>query len=75
VPADSLLEVAHEFAAKAAAAPRALAMATKATIQDMADIGDHPAAVVRELEPQLWSTQQPWFTERLAALQARISTK
>ena len=33
VPADSLLEVAHEFAAKAAAAPRALAMATKATIR------------------------------------------
>ena len=28
-----------------------------------------------ELEPQLWSTQQPWFAERLAALQARISTK
>ena len=75
VPADSLLEVAHEFAAKAAAAPRALAMETKATIQDMADIDDHPAAVVRELEPQLWSTQQPWFAERLAALQARISTK
>ena len=36
---------------------------------------DHPAAVERELEPQLWSTRQPWFAERLAALQAKISTK
>jgi enoyl-CoA hydratase len=29
--------------------------------------------VARELEPQLWSTRQPWFAERLAAMQARIS--
>jgi enoyl-CoA hydratase len=52
-----------------------LAIVTKRTIQDMADVDGHPAAVARELEPQLWSTQQPWFAERLAALQARISTK
>jgi enoyl-CoA hydratase len=75
VPADTLLEVAHEFAARAAAAPRELAIVTKATIQAMADVDDHPSAVARELEPQLWSTTQPWFAERLAALQARISTK
>jgi len=75
VPADDLLEYAHEFAAKAASAPRELAMVTKRTIQDMADVDNHPDAVARELEPQLWSTQQPWFAERLAALQARISTK
>jgi enoyl-CoA hydratase len=41
----------------------------------MADVDTHPAAVERELEPQLWSTRQPWFAERLAALQARISRK
>jgi enoyl-CoA hydratase len=75
VPADDLLETAHAFAAGAAAAPRELAITTKATIQAMADVDDHPAAVERELEPQLWSTRQPWFAERLAALQARISTK
>ena len=75
VPADELLEVAHEFAAKAATVPRELAIVTKRTIQDMADVDDHPAAVSRELDPQLWSTTQPWFAERLAALQARISTK
>jgi enoyl-CoA hydratase len=75
VPSDSLLEVAHEFAARAASAPRALAIETKRTIQAMADVADHPAAVARELEPQLWSTRQPWFAERLAAVQARISRR
>ena len=75
VPRELLLEVAHEFAAKAAAAPRELAIAAKATIQAMADLDDHPAAVERELEPQLWSTRQPWFAQRLAALQARISSR
>lgn len=75
VPGADLLEVAHEFAARAASAPRELAIVTKRTIQDMADIDDHGAAVARELEPQLWSTQQPWFEERLAAIRARISKK
>ena len=41
----------------------------------MADIDEHPAAVQRELEPQLWSTRQPWFAEKIAALRAKISTK
>jgi enoyl-CoA hydratase len=41
----------------------------------MADVDNHPDAVARELRPQLWSTKQPWFAERLAALQARISKK
>ncbi len=75
VPDDELLDAAHDFAARAASAPRELAIATKATIQAMADVADHPAAVARELEPQIWSTRQPWFEERLAALKARISTR
>ncbi len=72
---DALLTAAHEFAARAASVPRELAIVTKATIGDMADVADHPAAVARELEPQLWSTRQPWFAERLAALQARIGRR
>jgi enoyl-CoA hydratase len=72
---DALLDTAHAMAARAASAPRELVIVTKATIQAMADIDEHPAAVERELEPQLWSTRQPWFAERIAALQARISKK
>lgn len=72
---DALLEAAHEMAARAASAPRELAIETKRTIQAMADIDTHPDAVARELDPQLWSTRQPWFAERIAALRARISSK
>ena len=75
VPRDDLAEFAHEFAKGAASAPRELAITTKATILSMADVDDHPSAVERELEPQLWSTQQPWFAERMAALKARIGSK
>ena len=35
---------------------------------------DHGAAVDRELEPQLWSLDQPDFAERLAALQTKITS-
>ena len=70
-----LLAAAQDLAARAASAPRELLIRTKETIQAMADIDDHPAAVERELHPQVWSTQQPWFEERIAALQAKISKK
>ncbi|MGD9995744.1 MAG: enoyl-CoA hydratase [Ilumatobacteraceae bacterium] len=72
---DSLLAAAHEMAARAAAAPRELVIEVKKTIQAMADVDTHPDAVARELDPQLWSTRQPWFAERIAALQAKISSK
>jgi enoyl-CoA hydratase len=72
---DQLLDAAHAMAAKAASVPRALSITTKQTLADMAGVETHSEAVDREIEPQLWSTQQPWFKERLAALQARISKK
>ena len=70
-----LLVVAHEMAARAASAPRELVIETKKTLAAMADVQTHPEAVARELTPQLWSTRQPWFAERLAALQAKITKK
>ena len=63
------------MAARAASAPRELVIETKKTIQAMADIDQHATAVERELTPQLWSTRQPWFAERIAALQNQISSK
>jgi enoyl-CoA hydratase len=72
---DQLLAAAQTMAERAASAPRDLAIEVKKTIQAMADIDTHSAAVKRELDPQLWSTRQPWFAERLAALQAKIRTK
>lgn len=73
VPDDQLLAAAHEFARGAASAPRQLAIVAKQTIQAMAGVDTHPDAVAREVEPQLWTVQQPWFAERIAALKARIS--
>lgn len=72
---DRLLPAAQEMAARAAAGPRELLIEMKKTIQEMADVRTHPEAVDRELTPQVWSTRQPWFAERIAALQAKISSK
>lgn len=72
---DQLLAEAQKLASRAADVPRPLLESVKKTIQDMADVQTHPDAVKRELEPQLWSTRQPWFAERLAALQKKISKK
>jgi enoyl-CoA hydratase len=75
VAEQELIEQAQAFARGAASSPRELAIVTKQTIRDMAAIDTHDAAVERELEPQLWSVQKPWFEERVAALKARISSK
>jgi enoyl-CoA hydratase len=75
LPDDELLPTAQAMAAHAAAAPHELVARTKATIADMAAIEDHPAAVDRELVPQVWSLEQPAFRERVAALQAKISKR
>lgn len=70
-----LMDAARALAARAAAAPRELLMSTKRTIQSMPSVASHDEAVERELVPQVWSTRQPWFAERLAALQTKISKK
>jgi len=72
---DKLLSAAQEMAARAAAGPRELLIEMKRTLQEMADVRAHPDAVDRELTPQVWSTRQPWFAERLAVLQAKISSR
>jgi enoyl-CoA hydratase len=38
----------------------------------MANIATHSEAIAKELDPQVWTTRQPWFAERIAALQSRI---
>jgi enoyl-CoA hydratase len=75
VPDAELLPAAREMAERAASGPHELARRIKATIQDVALLDDHGAAVDRELEPQVWSLEQPAFKERVAALQAKIAKK
>ena len=75
VPDDELLATAQSMAERAAAAPHELVGKAKATIADMAAVADADAAVDRELVPQVWSIGQPAFRERVAALQAKITSK
>jgi enoyl-CoA hydratase len=72
---DVLVDEAIALAARAAEGPRELVTEVKRTITDMASLDVHDEAVDREIEPQLWSSGQPWFAERIAALQARISKR
>jgi enoyl-CoA hydratase len=72
---DELLATAHELAARAAAVPRELLLRTKATLGQVRQATTQDEAVRTELGPQVWSAQQPAFKEKLAALQAKISSK
>lgn len=72
---DELLDTAQALATAAAAAPPELVARMKQTLAAMADVAAHDDAVAIELDAQVWSLNQPAFRERLAALQARISSK
>jgi enoyl-CoA hydratase len=69
---DALLIDAGAIADRVASAPPELVRRTKRTLQDVASLDAHEAAVDRELQTQLWSMGQPAFAERLAAMQKRI---
>jgi enoyl-CoA hydratase len=75
VPDAELMDVARELAGVAGTAPRDLVVRMKRTLAEMADVATHDEAVDRELEPQVWSLNQPAFQQRLAELQRRISSK
>lgn len=72
LPDAELLTTAHQFASRAAHAPRDLAQRTKATILSLAGVDTSEAAVAHELDPQVWSMGQPAFQELVAKLQGEI---
>ncbi|MFV0258479.1 MAG: enoyl-CoA hydratase [Acidimicrobiales bacterium] len=72
---DDLQAAAHEMAARAGAVPRDLLVKTKQTMQDIRHVATQRAAVDHELGPQAWSTRQPAFRDKLAALKAKISSR
>lgn len=75
LPDAELLEYAHGMATRAASGPHELVRRIKATLHDVATIDEHAAAIDRELVPQVWSLEQPAFKERVAALQAKITSR
>ena len=72
---DALLDESVALAARAASGPKELVTEVKRSLTAMAGISVHDDAVERELDPQLWSVEQPWFRERLAAIKSRITSK
>lgn len=72
---DALIDASVEIAARAASGPKELVVEIKKSLADMRAIDDANAAMERELGPQVWSREQPWFAERLAAIKARVSSK
>jgi enoyl-CoA hydratase len=73
VEPDALLPRAHELAARAARFPKALVARTKATILSLDEVIDSAGAVEHELEPQLWSMDQPEFRALVTRLRSEIS--
>jgi enoyl-CoA hydratase len=69
---DDVLAAAVELAGRAAAAPRDLVVATKATMRLTAGAISHAEAVEIEVRAQAESVRSEQFQERLAALQAKI---
>jgi enoyl-CoA hydratase len=64
VPDADLLDRAHELAARAAAAPEPLARRVKASLRAAPWRASFDAALLGELEDQVWSFGQPWFGAR-----------
>ncbi|MBI2705910.1 MAG: enoyl-CoA hydratase/isomerase family protein [Actinobacteria bacterium] len=69
-----LLPAAIALAARGAAVPGELVGRIKQTISEMHTVATHEEAVDKELLDQIWSTTQPEFRERLAALQQQITS-
>jgi enoyl-CoA hydratase len=69
---EALLGECVALARRAASAPPELAARVQQTMRQMTAVDDHDAAVELELEAQVWSTQQDFFRERIAALRAKL---
>jgi enoyl-CoA hydratase len=76
VPSDELVPAAHELAARIASAPTELLARTKSTLARSFECADtYEAVLEEELHAQLWSVEQPYFKESVAALRRRISSR
>ncbi len=69
------VETAVTMAARAADAPRDLAITTKRTLRATANLDTQADALEMEIRAQVASLDSPAFTERLAALKARVSRR
>jgi enoyl-CoA hydratase len=69
---EELIPLALKMAKRSVARPAALVQRTKQTLRSAMEVQTEQDAVLMEAEAQSWSRQQPGFTERIMALQARL---
>ena len=72
---DDPVPAAIKLAERAAAAPRDLAITTKRSLRVNGALSSQSDAVEVEIRSQLASLESPAFTERLAALRAKVARK
>ena len=72
LPDDELLAGAQEMAARAASFPKGLVAATKASINAGPSVDDSEASVALEVDPQVWSMQQPEFDAFVAKVRSQM---
>lgn len=72
---DDAVEAALAMAARAASAPKDLAITTKRTLRATANLDSQADALEMEIRAQVASLDSPAFAERLAALKAKVSKR
>jgi enoyl-CoA hydratase len=72
VPESDLLEVAVEYASRAARLDRPLTARVRATLDESAAVNGASDALALELPPQQWSMERPEFAEALRELRIRL---
>jgi enoyl-CoA hydratase len=70
---DLLLDETIALAHRAASVPRELSERVKNTLRRAATLASYSEAIDLEVGEQIWSISQPFFAERLTAMQAKIS--
>jgi enoyl-CoA hydratase len=74
VPDDELLPTAMRYAQRVASRPAELVRRAKASLAGSATTPNVEDAIALERDAQTWSMAQPFFSERVQALRARIGT-
>jgi enoyl-CoA hydratase len=75
VASDSLLDQAFEFTANIRQLPKELLLRTKKTLRQAGGTNNHQEILELETSEQLWSIEQPYARESIAAMMEKISSK
>ena len=75
VAADSLLDQVFEFTANIRQLPKELLLRSKKTLRQAGGTNNHQEILELETSEQLWSIEQPYARESIAAMMEKISSK